>query len=148
MHLRINRLLDLHQNNQHLKEFLAARNPRHQHSSSFQSYLIKPVQRILKYPLLLQQMSIYLNDDNSKEQLLSLELFKLKQAITMMNDIAEYMNGMQQLYEDFGQSFEYITKTYSEEHNKVRNFVNHFFRIWVALNSDSTIELTRFICIW
>lgn len=119
MHLRINRLLDSHQNNQHLKEFLAARNPRHQHSSSFQSYLIKPVQRILKYPLLLQQMSLFLNETHSNEQLLSLELFKLKQAITMMNDIAEYMNGMQQLYEDFGQSFEYITKTFSEEHNKV-----------------------------
>jgi hypothetical protein len=124
MHLRINRLLDIHQQNQHLKEFLAARNPRHQHSSSFESYLIKPVQRILKYPLLLQQMSIYSNSNetNSNEQLMSIELFKLKQAITMMNDIGEYMNGMQQLYEDFGQSFEYITKTYSEEHNKVLNF--------------------------
>ncbi len=107
MHLRINRLLDIHQNNQHLKEFLAARNPRHQHSSSFQSYLIKP-------------------ENNSNEQLLSLELFKLKQAITMMNDIAEYMNGMQQLYEDFGQSFESIAKSYSEEHNKVGDFQLYF----------------------
>ena len=118
MHLRINRLLDLHQNNQHLKEFLAARNPRHQHSSSFESYLIKPVQRILKYPLLLQQMLIYSTTDTQTDE--SKELVKLKQAITMMNDIGEYMNGMQQLYEDFGQSFEHITKTYSEEHNKVR----------------------------
>ncbi|CAF0933766.1 unnamed protein product [Rotaria sordida] len=120
MHLRINRLLDIHQNNQHLKEFLAARNPRHQHSLSFESYLIKPVQRILKYPLLIQQMLNYLNSNeiNSNEQLLSIEILKLKQAITMMNNIGEYMNGMQQLYEDFGQSFEYITKTYSEEHNK------------------------------
>ncbi|UJR25261.1 hypothetical protein I4U23_006613 [Adineta vaga] len=118
MHLRINRLLDLHQNNQHLKEFLAARNPRHQHSSSFESYLIKPVQRILKYPLLLQQMSIYstITDDTSSNE--TKEIIKLKQAITMMTDIGEYMNCMQQLYEDFGQSFEYITKTYSEEHNK------------------------------
>lgn len=121
MHLRINRLLDLHQNNQHLKEFLAARNPRQQHSLSFESYLIKPVQRILKYPLLLQQMSIYLNsnENDSNEQSLSIEISKLKQAIKMMNDIGEYMNGMQQLYEDFGQSFEYVTRTYSEEHNKV-----------------------------
>jgi hypothetical protein len=128
MHLRINRLLDIHQSNQHLKEFLDARNPRHQHSSSFQSYLIKPVQRILKYPLLLQQISIYLNvnENNSNEQLLSLELFKLKQAITMMNDVAEYMNGMQQLYEDFGQSFESISKSYSEEHNKVKMIYNDF----------------------
>lgn len=123
MHLRINRLLDLHQNNQHLKEFLAARNPRHQHSLSFESYLIKPVQRILKYPLLLQQMFIYLNENenDSHEQVLSIEISKLKQAITMMNDIGEYMNGMQQLYEDFGQSFEHVTKTYSEEYNKVLN---------------------------
>lgn len=121
MHLRINRLLDIHQNNQHLKEFLAARNPRHQHSLSFESYLIKPVQRILKYPLLIQQMLTYAspNETNSNESSLPIEIIKLKQAITMMNDVGEYMNGMQQLYEDFGQSFEHITKTYSEEHNKV-----------------------------
>ncbi|CAF3108847.1 unnamed protein product [Rotaria socialis] len=120
MHLRINRLLDIHQNNQHLKEFLAARNPRHQHSLSFESYLIKPVQRILKYPLLLQQMLTFSNSNetNSNEPVLCFEIIKLKQAIKMMNDIGEYMNGMQQLYEDFGQSFEYITKNYSEEHNK------------------------------
>ena len=124
MHLRINRLLDIHQNNQHLKEFLAARNPRHQHSSSFESYLIKPVQRILKYPLLLQQIAIYskTTEDEANADAPPTEIVKLKQAITMMNEIGEYMNGMQQLYEDFGQSFEYITKTYSEEHNKVRNF--------------------------
>lgn len=123
MHLRINRLLDLHQNNQHLKEFLAARNPRHQHSSSFQSYLIKPVQRILKYPLLLQQMLSYStttnnNENNSPDHSIAIESVKLKQAISMMNNIAEYMNRMQQLYEDFGQSFEHIIKVYSEEHNK------------------------------
>ena len=128
MHLRMNRLLDLHQNNQHLKEFLAARNPRHQHSSSFQSYLIKPVQRILKYPLLLQQMLTYSTENNnennlSDDQSTAIELVKLNQAISMMNNIAEYMNRMQQLYEDYGQSFEHITKVYSEEHNKV----NHFF---------------------
>ena len=122
MHLRINRLLDIHQSNQHLKEFLAARNPRHQHSSSFESYLIKPVQRILKYPLLLQQIAIYskTTEDTTNADAPATEIVKLKQAITMMNEIGEYMNGMQQLYEDFGQSFEYITKTYSEEHNKVR----------------------------
>lgn len=42
--------------NQALQEFLAARNPRQQHSSTLESYLIKPIQRILKYPLLLQQL--------------------------------------------------------------------------------------------
>jgi hypothetical protein len=42
--------------NQALQEFLSARNPRQQHSSTLESYLIKPIQRILKYPLLLQQL--------------------------------------------------------------------------------------------
>lgn len=42
--------------NQELQEFLIARNPKQQHSSTLESYLIKPIQRILKYPLLLQQL--------------------------------------------------------------------------------------------
>lgn len=52
--------------NQALQEFLAARNPRQQHSSTLESYLIKPIQRILKYPLLLQQLC-NLTDSNSDE---------------------------------------------------------------------------------
>lgn len=121
MHLRINRLLEIHQHNQHLKDFLAARNPRHQHSSSFESYLIKPVQRILKYPLLLLQMSVYSDDQGDHRNSVDppIEIAKLKQAVSMMNEIGEYMNGMQRLYEDFGQSFEQIIKTYSEENKKV-----------------------------
>lgn len=51
-----------------LQEFLAARNPRQQHSSTLESYLIKPIQRILKYPLLLQQLR-NLTDPNSHEHL-------------------------------------------------------------------------------
>ena len=41
---------------QALQEFLQSRNPRQQHSSTLESYLIKPIQRILKYPLLLTQL--------------------------------------------------------------------------------------------
>lgn len=54
--------------NQALQEFLAARNPRQQHSSTLESYLIKPIQRILKYPLLLQQLR-NLTDSRSDEHL-------------------------------------------------------------------------------
>lgn len=52
--------------NQALQEFLQARNPRQQHSSTLESYLIKPIQRILKYPLLLQQLR-NLTDERSEE---------------------------------------------------------------------------------
>lgn len=51
---------------QALQEFLQSRNPRQQHSSTLESYLIKPIQRILKYPLLLQQLR-NLTDSNSSE---------------------------------------------------------------------------------
>ena len=39
-----------------LQEFLRSRNPKQQHSAALESYLIKPIQRILKYPLLLRQL--------------------------------------------------------------------------------------------
>lgn len=38
------------------KRFLDSRNPTNQHSASLESYLIKPVQRVLKYPLLLREL--------------------------------------------------------------------------------------------
>lgn len=54
--------------NSALLEFLQSRNPKGQHSFSLESYLIKPIQRILKYPLLLQQLK-HLTDPISQEHL-------------------------------------------------------------------------------
>lgn len=54
--------------NQALQEFLAARNPRQQHSSTLESYLIKPIQRILKYPLLLQQLRNLTDPQSNQHQ--------------------------------------------------------------------------------
>lgn len=67
LHLYVSLIL-LDEGNYALQEFLAARNPRQQHSSTLESYLIKPIQRILKYPLLLQQLR-NLTDPNSDENL-------------------------------------------------------------------------------
>ena len=39
-----------------LQDFLNSLNPRQQQSTTLESYLIKPIQRILKYPLLLTQL--------------------------------------------------------------------------------------------
>lgn len=58
----------LDEGNHALQEFLAARNPKQQHSSTLESYLIKPIQRILKYPLLLQQLK-NLSDPQAEEHL-------------------------------------------------------------------------------
>lgn len=51
---------------QDFKDFLAERNPRQQHSSTLESYLIKPIQRVLKYPLLLREL-YSLTDPDSEE---------------------------------------------------------------------------------
>lgn len=48
------------------KAFLDAQNPRQQHSSTLESYLIKPIQRVLKYPLLLRELYA-LTDADSEE---------------------------------------------------------------------------------
>lgn len=48
------------------KEFLDAKNPTKQHSTTLESYLIKPVQRVLKYPLLLREL-VSLTDTDSEE---------------------------------------------------------------------------------
>lgn len=61
--------------NHSLQEFLAARNPKQQHSSTLESYLIKPIQRILKYPLLLQQLR-NLTDSHVEEHLHLVGKFK------------------------------------------------------------------------
>lgn len=49
-----------------LKAFLDERNPKQQHSSTLESYLIKPIQRVLKYPLLLKELYA-LTDPDSEE---------------------------------------------------------------------------------
>ena len=54
------------ESNARLQEFLRARNPKQQHSATLESYLIKPIQRILKYPLLLRQLKD-LTDPHTEE---------------------------------------------------------------------------------
>jgi len=49
-----------------LQEFLRSHNPNQQHSATLESFLIKPIQRILKYPLLLRQLT-ELTDPSSNE---------------------------------------------------------------------------------
>jgi hypothetical protein len=65
-------------------------------------------------------------DENN--QILSIEKSKLKKAIKIMNRLNKYINSMQQLYEDFGQSFEYFIKNSKEKYNKVMvELINFYF---------------------
>ncbi|EFO16404.2 RhoGEF domain-containing protein [Loa loa] len=71
-------------------------------SESAQSLLIKPIQRILKYPLFLQQIK-----DNCFKG--SVEWQQGEQALTKMQALAEYVNEMQRLTEQYGQTIEEIS---------------------------------------
>jgi heme-degrading monooxygenase HmoA len=64
-------LISVTDTNVALKEFLQARNPKQQHSATLESYLIKPIQRILKYPLLLQQLCNLTDQDTDEHYHLS-----------------------------------------------------------------------------
>ena len=50
-----------------LQDFLNSLNPRQQQSTTLESYLIKPIQRILKYPLLLTQLKNLTRNPQSEE---------------------------------------------------------------------------------
>lgn len=92
---------------QALQEFLQSRNPRQQHSSTLESYLIKPIQRILKYPLLLQQLR-NLTDPNSPEH------EHLVDALKGMEKVAEHINEMQRIHEEYGAIFDHLFRQHQK----------------------------------
>jgi len=61
--------------------------------------LIKPVQRVLRYPLFLQQIKAQLADGTP-------EFLQISEALTKMERVAEYINEMQRIYEEHGDTFE------------------------------------------
>ncbi|XP_064601963.1 protein still life, isoform SIF type 1-like isoform X2 [Liolophura sinensis] len=100
--------------NQSLREFLRARNPKQQHSATLESYLIKPIQRILKYPLLLQQLRNLTDPDTDEHHHLS-------EALKGMEAVAEHINEMQKIYEEYGSVFDEMAKQYRETHPHNKN---------------------------
>ncbi|XP_015789584.1 protein still life, isoform SIF type 1-like isoform X2 [Tetranychus urticae] len=76
---------------------------RGQHANSLESYLIKPIQRILKYPLLLSQLKS-LTDVNSDEHK------HLSQALKGMERVAEHINEMQRIHEEYGAIFDHLQR--------------------------------------
>ncbi|XP_041463268.1 T-lymphoma invasion and metastasis-inducing protein 2-like isoform X2 [Lytechinus variegatus] len=98
-HSRSQKILDPAKGNSALMQFLEARNPKQQHSASLASYLIKPIQRVLKYPLLLSEMRTHLDRD-------SYEHYHLSEALKGMNKVAEHINDMMRVHEEYGAVFD------------------------------------------
>ncbi|XP_071352732.1 rho guanine nucleotide exchange factor TIAM1-like isoform X1 [Trachinotus anak] len=94
------------------KAFLDERNPKQQHSSTLESYLIKPIQRVLKYPLLLKEL-YSLTDPDSEEH------YHLDVAMKAMNKVASHINEMQKIHEEFGAVFDLLITEQTGEKKEV-----------------------------
>ncbi|KAF5297733.1 hypothetical protein FQR65_LT09906 [Abscondita terminalis] len=106
-HSKAQKVLHPNEGNQALQEFLSARNPRQQHSSTLESYLIKPIQRILKYPLLLQQLRNLTDPSTDEHQ-------HLVEALKGMEKVAEHINEMQRIHEEYGAIFDHLFRQHQK----------------------------------
>ncbi|XP_041827010.1 T-lymphoma invasion and metastasis-inducing protein 2 isoform X2 [Melanotaenia boesemani] len=128
-HIKVQQVLKRAKTDQAFKEFLDARNPTKQHSSTLESYLIKPVQRVLKYPLLLREL-VSLTDVDSEEH------YHLTEALKAMEKVASHINEMQKIYEDYGSVFDQLV-TEQTSHDKevteisMGEFLVHSSVIWL-----------------
>uniref|UniRef100_A0A8C7CI09 TIAM Rac1 associated GEF 2 n=1 Tax=Oncorhynchus kisutch TaxID=8019 RepID=A0A8C7CI09_ONCKI len=111
-HIKVQKVLERAKTDWAFKQFLEARNPTKQHSSTLESYLIKPVQRVLKYPLLLRQL-VSLTDSESEEH------SHLTEALRAMEKVASHINEMQKIYEDYGTVFDQLVAEQSGPEKEV-----------------------------
>ncbi|XP_056621234.1 rho guanine nucleotide exchange factor TIAM2 isoform X2 [Triplophysa dalaica] len=107
-HIKVQKVLERAKTDRAFKEFLEARNPTKQHSSTLESYLIKPVQRVLKYPLLLRELVSLTNADSDEHN-------HLTEALKAMEKVALHINEMQKIYEDYGTVFDQLVAEQSAE---------------------------------
>ncbi|XP_025900132.1 T-lymphoma invasion and metastasis-inducing protein 2 isoform X2 [Nothoprocta perdicaria] len=111
-HIKVQKVLERAKTDSAFKAFLDARNPTKQHSSTLESYLIKPVQRVLKYPLLLKEL-VSLTDNESEEH------YHLTEALKAMEKVASHINEMQKIYEDYGTVFDQLVAEQSGTEKEV-----------------------------
>ncbi|XP_034018441.1 T-lymphoma invasion and metastasis-inducing protein 2-like isoform X2 [Thalassophryne amazonica] len=111
-HTKVQKVLERAKTDVAFKQFLENRNPNKQHSSTLESYLIKPVQRVLKYPLLLKEL-VSLTDPDSPEHT------HLTGALRAMEQVASHINEMQKIYEDYGSVFEQLAAEHSDPDKQV-----------------------------
>ncbi|XP_072305039.1 rho guanine nucleotide exchange factor TIAM2-like [Eucyclogobius newberryi] len=117
-HLKVQKVLHRAKTDTAFKHFLDTRNPTNQHSASLESFLIKPVQRVLKYPLLLREL-VSLTDERTPERL------HLSEALKSMEKVASHINEMQKIYEEFGPVFERLTAENGAPYAQVRGVAAH-----------------------
>lgn len=80
------------------------------HQQNFESYLIKPIQRIVKYPMLLNSIAVLANvfvDDD-----LNRNLYKV---VKQMEAITSHVNDTQRVHDEYGVIFDHIERQFLEQ---------------------------------
>ncbi|XP_044077284.1 rho guanine nucleotide exchange factor TIAM1-like isoform X2 [Siniperca chuatsi] len=147
-HTKVPKVLAKAKTDPDFKAFLAERNPRQQHSSTLESYLIKPIQRVLKYPLLLKEL-YSLTDPDSEEH------YHLDVAMKAMNKVASHINEMQKLHEEYGAVFDQLINEQTADKKEVADLsmgdlLLHSTVVWInppvsLVKSKKDTELAAFV---
>ena len=118
-------------------------NTKKQQSTSLESYLIKPIQRILKYPLLLQQLK-NAAETNSEEQQ------HLFDALIGMERVAEHINEMQRIHEEYGAIFDHLFRQHQKASKSVSihllNLEAHKKKNYMVYFTMNYIMRISFVC--
>lgn len=78
------------------------------HQQNFESYLIKPIQRIVKYPMLLNSIAVSVqNFADSYGDLIC--------AVRQMESIIGHVNDTQRIHDEYGHIFDHIERQYFEQ---------------------------------
>lgn len=80
---------------------------KHLHQQHFESYLIKPIQRVVKYPLLISSLVHLAKED-------SFEHKQLIAAMRQMEQVAGHINDMQRIHEEYGFIFDHLQRQYCQ----------------------------------
>ena len=117
-------------------------NTKKQQSTSLESYLIKPIQRILKYPLLLQQLKNAAVANSEEQQ-------HLFDALIGMERVAEHINEMQRIHEEYGAIFDHLFRQHQKASKSVifsnltiwnRDVKNHCMKLSTTLLIFKTLN--------
>ncbi|KAI3388602.1 hypothetical protein SNEBB_003024 [Seison nebaliae] len=110
--------------------FINAKNNSNESKYSLENLLIKPIRRILKYPLLLSQIGESVNCDLN-------EKIMITKAIKSMELITGYINEMQKIFEEYDVYFELIRKYYLLTNGKKLNLSLTNLRYYGDIEWDS-----------
>ncbi|OAF67036.1 hypothetical protein A3Q56_05246 [Intoshia linei] len=97
------------ESSEEIKNFLDSRNPNCLKELSFETFIIKPIQRILKYPLLIRQLNQLIEKKSCEKQ-------HLEDTVQALEAVAEHVNEMQKISDDYDDIFTSITRDYQLNH--------------------------------